>query len=31
VFARTVSVEEVEFAADILKQYVPITIEVVPL
>jgi hypothetical protein len=31
VFVRTVSDEQVEFAADILKQYVPITIEVVPL
>jgi hypothetical protein len=31
VFVRTLSDEQVEFAADILKQYVPITIEVVPL
>ena len=31
VFVRTESDEHVEFAADILKQYVPITIEIVPL
>ena len=31
VFVRALDEEQVEFAADILKQYVPITIEVVPL
>jgi hypothetical protein len=31
VFVRTLTDEQVEFAADILKLYVPITVQIVPL
>ena len=31
VFVRALTDEQVEFAADVLKQYLPITIEIVPL